>query len=377
MKLLNRLWFATLLAGLGLFMGWASPVAAAPDSSPQGRRPDIWLSPDGKTASITLDVLTYNIEGVPRRAGRARQLREIGARLDALRKSEDGPDIVLFQELFSSAARAGVERAAYPALVAGPSRTQRRTLPAWGDRRGHKWRKGEWGLHLVGSGLAISSVYPIVEHASEPFSRRACAGLDCLSNKGALFASVSIPGVPDGLDVFNTHMNAQGASRVPSRRHMPVHRAQVRELSDFMTQRHDPRRPVILGGDFNMRRSELRFETFQSSQPLQLVHQYCREEAGLCEVEMSWDGDAPWLDTQDLQLFRSGARVDIRPVHAAAMFDGRPDSPALSDHDGFRVVYRLSWSLVPGGRDAGAQTANASTAHEAANAKGRSRSLPP
>jgi endonuclease/exonuclease/phosphatase family metal-dependent hydrolase len=304
-------------------------------------------------------VLTYNVEGVPRRAGRKRQLREIGARLDALRQAGDGPDIILVQEMFSRSARAGVRRAGYPNLVTGPSRTQRRTLPAHGERKGHKWRKGEWGLRFVGSGLAIASVYPIVDHASEPFSRRACAGLDCLSNKGTLFARVSIPGVPDSLEVFNTHMNAQGASGVRRRRHTQVHHAQVRELADFMAQRRDPQRPVILGGDFNMRNSETRFEAFHASQPLELVHQHCLEIPGRCDVEMSWDGDAPWMDTQDLQLFRSGARVRIRPVRVSAMFDGRPDSPALSDHDGFRVVYELSWSVGAAESDAALPGADA------------------
>lgn len=51
------------------------------------------------------------------------------------------------------------------------------------------------------------------------------------------------------------------------------------------------------------------------------------------------------MDTQDLQLFRSGSHVRIRPVRVMAMFDGRPDSPALSDHDGFRVIYELSWRV--------------------------------
>ena len=366
--MLKGLWFVTLVACLSALLAFAPSTAAASERSATARHRDIRLSSDGETASITLDVLTYNIEGVPKRAGRKRQLREIGARLDAVRKAGDGPDLILFQEMFSSDARVAVQSARYPQLVTGPSRTQRRSLPAWGDRKGHKWRKGEWGLHVVGSGLAIASVYPLRDHASEPFSRRACAGLDCLSNKGALFASVSIPGVPDGLDLFNTHMNAQSASRVPSRRHMPAHHAQVRELSDFMAQRRDPQRPVILGGDFNMRGSATRFETFHASQPLQLVHQYCREEARLCDVEMSWDGDAPWMDTQDLQLFRSGARVQIRPVRVQAMFDGRPDSPKLSDHDGFRVVYELSWSVGAKLADAGAPGADAPPVDDAAPA---------
>ena len=58
---------------------------------------------------------------------------------------------------------------------------------------------------------------------------------------------------------------------------------------------------------------------------------------------MSWDGDAPWMDTQDLQFFGEGEHVAIRPVRVEAMFDGGASGPRLSDHDGFLVTYELSW----------------------------------
>jgi endonuclease/exonuclease/phosphatase family metal-dependent hydrolase len=322
--------------------------------------PNIGLSSDGKTASLRLDVLTYNIEGVPGRSGRRGELKQIGARLATMRKAGEAPDVVLFQEMFSRDAAAAVRKTGYPNIVSGPTRGQRRTLPKWGERRGHKWRRGEWGVRLVGSGLAIASAYPIQAHASEPFSGRACAGFDCLANKGSMLASLSIPGVPGELDVFNTHMNAQGASRVPMRRHLPVHRAQARELSDFVARSRAPGAPVILGGDFNMRRSEARFDAFEANETLQLVHQYCLRDPGDCHVETSWDGDAPWMDTQDLQFFQSGAGVQVRPVRVQTLFDGRPGSPVLSDHDGFLVTYELSWRR---GFDAPASVQRAASGH--------------
>jgi hypothetical protein len=51
------------------------------------------------------------------------------------------------------------------------------------------------------------------------------------------------------------------------------------------------------------------------------------------------------MDTQDLQLFAPGTRVTVRPVRVEAMFDGSEGSPRLSDHDGFRVVYEISWPV--------------------------------
>ena len=54
-------------------------------------------------------------------------------------------------------------------------------------------------------------------------------------------------------------------------------------------------------------------------------------------------GDAPWMDTQDLQFFADGERLAVRPVRAEALFDGGASGPQLSDHDGFLVTYELRW----------------------------------
>jgi endonuclease/exonuclease/phosphatase family metal-dependent hydrolase len=295
-------------------------------------------------ARATLDVVTYNVEGVPGRRGRQAELARIGRRLRELRASGDAPDVVLFQEVFSRPAKRAVRSTAYPELVTGPSRKDRRDLPRRGNRPGREWRKGELGIRFVGSGLVIASTYPVSAQAAQPFSRRACAGFDCLSNKGSLHARIRIPGVPAEVELFNTHMNAQRASGVRARRHLPVHQAQALELAEFIEHVRDPANPIILGGDFNMRASEDRFTFFRTTQPLQLVHEHCLPQ-GACDVRLSWDGDAPWMDTQDLQLFASGGRVQVRPVRVEALFDGRPGSPKLSDHDALRVVYELTWDL--------------------------------
>lgn len=347
------------LVAAGVFA--AGLLAAACATLPQSRTiacdavpaPPIQLSEDGTRASLRLDVLTYNIEGLgwPARKGRKSELAGISSRLNDLLRSGEGPDVVLFQEVFSRPAVSAVEQSGYPALAAGPKRRSRRDLPAAGRPQGRRlWMRGEIGLRLTTGGLAIGSVYPIVDQEGEPFSRRGCAGLDCLSNKGALHARVAIPGAPLPVDVFNTHMNSRKASKAPRKRTLSAHAIQTAELSAFLAARRDPRAAAILGGDFNMRRSEARFEAFSAKLPMTLVHRYCMEQPDLCDVRTSWDGDAPWMDTQDLQLFAEGEVMSIRPVHVETMFDGRPDSPALSDHDALRVVYELSWPIPPGGQ---------------------------
>ena len=315
-----------------------TPARAASSSASGGSGPA-----DPQVVRTTLDVLTYNIEGVPGRRGRRADLAEIARRLRDMRAAGKAPDIVLFQEAFSRPAKAQARQGGYAHIAAGPSARDRRDLPARGDRPNSKWRKGEIGLKVVGSGLVIASAYPISVQNGQPFSRRACAGFDCLSNKGTLHARIRIPGVPDELEVFNTHMNAQRASGVRAARHLPVHQAQARELADFIDEVRQPGNPAILGGDFNMRASEDRFDFFTAAHSLELVHRHCLRQPTSCSVGVSWDGDEPWMDTQDLQLFSSGKRVSVRPIRVEALFDGGPEDPRLSDHDGLRVIYELTW----------------------------------
>lgn len=332
---------------IALLGGCASLPSPRTFACLESKPPEIQLSADGRTASTTVDVLTYNIEGLswPARTGRSDKLRQIGETLRQLREAGNAPDVVLFQEMFSTSAVKGVTGARYPALVAGPARTQRSLYTAEAELPGRaKPRKGELGLRLMHSGLAIASRYPIVSSTSDPFSRRVCAGFDCLANKGVLFARIQVPGVPVPVDVFNTHMNAQGASGVAAERHLASHNAQAMELTRFLNGIWDRRNPVIFGGDFNMRNAPQRYDVFRRLQPLALVHEHCLPK-GQCDVKMSWDGDAPWMDTQDLQLFASSSHVAVRPIRVEAMFDGSPESPQLSDHDGFRVVYEISWDV--------------------------------
>jgi endonuclease/exonuclease/phosphatase family metal-dependent hydrolase len=147
-------------------------------------------------------------------------------------------------------------------------------------------------------------------------------------------------------------MNSQGASRAPQKRHRAAHGRQVLEASVFIDATHDDRFPLVFGGDFNMRESKPRWENFSAHQSLRLVHQDCHEPTSGCDVKVSWDGDAPWMDTQDLQFFWGGSLVAIAPIRVEAMFDGSPGSPKLSDHDGMLVTYRLSWPARMAGNHA-------------------------
>lgn len=295
--------------------------------------------------SATLDVLTYNIEGLqwPARSGRASDLGRIGKILKALNASGDAPDVVLFQEVFSRSAIRSVKGSGYGVMVGGPTRTQASRMRAAAKRAGRvRPTKGELGIRLTGSGLVIASRYPVIATEMDAYSRKTCAGFDCLSNKGVLLVRIAVPGVPTPVDIANTHMNSQRASKVRLERHLTAHRLQTEELAMFLRRYRAPDAPLILGGDFNMRRSQDRHAAFAAKLPLEEVHRFCPSDPR-CDVRMSWDGDAPWMDTQDLQFFAPGRTVGIVPIRVEAMFDGAPGSPRLSDHDGLRVIFRLTW----------------------------------
>lgn len=338
-----------LLALAGLATGCAgAQVERLEIGPPAPDAPKAVIGSDGG-GSIDLSVLIYNVEGLPwpARRGRGAYLDRIGAELARMRAAGTAPDVVLLQEAFTERGGRIGKAAGYPYIASGPATRDRRTgisadIPGEFVRE-RRFLKGERFPKLLNGGLYVFSKFPIVRVASEPFSKRACAGFDCLSNKGSLLASIEIPGAPTPIDLFTTHMNAQRASRVDLERTHAAHRFQTDENAKFLEQRRNNDHPLIFGGDFNMRRASNRLEHFTYRKPYHIVRHYCTVIVDTCDIRMSWDGDEPWLDTQDLQGFDDGTHIKVRPVRAEALFDGPETGGALADHDGYLVTYRLEW----------------------------------
>jgi endonuclease/exonuclease/phosphatase family metal-dependent hydrolase len=276
--------------------------------------PRIESQPDGSRFA-DISVLTYNVEGLPwpLRQNRAPRLDEITRRLGAMRADGTAPHIVLLQEAFTNTAVRIGPRAGYANYVRGPGAGMRRPPTSEEAERelvGRRKRsKGEGFPQFMPSGLYILSDFPILAATRQPFRSRECAGFDCLSNKGLVHARVAVPGVPEPVDVINTHLNSRGSTGVSEQRSLLAHRLQVDESTRFIETYRAPGNPLVFGGDFNMRNAPDRYERFALRKPWPIVHQYClRPEAG----------------------------CDVRP---------------LADHDGFLVVYRLSWKAAPGEPD--------------------------
>lgn len=339
---------ALLIAALALQSCATKPEHRVELCTAPADLPVITTSAEGRE-TFDLSVLIYNVEGLPwpTRSGRAAKLDRIADELARLRKAGHAPDIVMLQETFTKRANAIGVRAGYLNVIPGPlTKDLREAAPAAIPRdfiKARRLLKGERSGKRLGSGLHILSEFPVMSVAREPFSRHACAGFDCLANKGVMLARIWIPGMPTPVDLFTTHMNSQRASKVDLQRAHAAHRFQTDESAAFLNRTREGRNPLIFGGDFNMRRAPDRLDHFAYRKPYHIVRHYCTMIVKDCDVRMSWDGDAPWLDTQDLQGFDDGAVVKLRPVRVEAMFDRPANGGKLSDHDGYKVTYRLSW----------------------------------
>lgn len=345
-----------------------------PPQTGLARTPEIRFNEESGRYSLEITVLIYNVAGlpwpfacnkssrsldengerIPIACNRARALRRIGDTLGALREQGRAPDLILLQEAFIAASAEIPRRGGYPNWVAGPGSSDigrpysERATPEFLAERSF-W-KGEKAGKLQSSGLLLASNFPIVELMNHPFNSWECGGFDCLANKGLLVAVLDIPGLPDPLAVATTHFNARGASGVPNHRALMAHNLQVDETNEFLVGLGKGHLPFIWGGDLNMRHADDRIEYFveRSGNDLNEVSSFCVNPLTECEVRVGWQTDTPWYDTQDLQGWVSGTRVQVEPIRVKALFDDAVDGVMPSDHDGVLVRYRLSWSGEPG-----------------------------
>ena len=311
--------------------------------------PQITLDTNGE-AHLDVDVLLYNVEGLPfpARMNREPQLEQIAAELAALRSGCSAPHIVVLQEAFSETASEIGRRAGYPYRADGPDAAATRQSPAatltpafLAER---SFAVGERAPKLINAGLQVLSEFPIVAIRSEPFSPNACAGTDCLSNKGAMLVRLQIPGLPQPVEILNTHMNSRKGAGVPYSRSDQAHHYQADELAAFLARARTPGTPLLIAGDFNTGSASARFAHLEKRLPQTLVHRSCTRKP--CELGLRFETDTPWMETHDLQAFEHGLSVGVRPLKLGPIFDGN-NRPVLSDHIGTIVTYRLTWRQDP------------------------------
>lgn len=324
-------------------MALAPILAAAAVATPL----DAGGSPPAAVQSVEISVLTYNVRGLPwpLATGRVRALKEIGRELAVMRQTGRQPDVVLIQEGFGSDVRELVRASGYRYWAQGPTRSERDYAAPPQDAKGYRAVRylpfGEgWGK-FTGAGLHVLSDVPITDVQASPY--RYCAGLDCLANKGVMLARLALPGVPGEVDVVNTHLNSKRASRTPRARSLQAHNLQTEELIAFINDHRAPDAPLLVGGDFNVKGAPDRYDFGAAARPYKVVSEFCNDPAAACDGQAPAAQARPWLRSQDLQAFKGGGPVNVRPVGVGKVFAGGP-AGRLSDHDGYLVRYRLSWT---------------------------------
>ena len=322
-----------LAAGLVEHQTMASPVQPATDPA------------------SGLTVMSYNVEGLPWPLApkRAAAADRIASRLEALRAQGQAPQVVMVQEAFGGPQRKIGALAGYPYIAYGPGRHFKGQAPGAADApklEGHgRFWHGEGVGKFENSGLAVFSDYPILWTRKVAFGSGACAGWDCLANKGALAVALAVPGVTGPVVVIDTHLNSSGAAHVSPQRAGAAFDAQMALLTGFVKSLLPSAGAVVLGGDFNIGQHPLRSQLFDSDllagAGLQVAAQEHVCGAGCREPDDGSGPDDTQVQTKSLLAWRDLNGQAIRPVGHVISFGKSADGHMLSDHVGIAMHFAV------------------------------------
>ena len=187
-----------------------------------------------------IDVLIYNVAALPWpiRKNRTQAMALMAEGLLKARHEGVEPDIVLIQEGFRKGTRELLENGGYPNWVRGPATKDRRgkfssrATPEF--IKGRRFFKGEKIAKIMDSGLYVLSNFPIRKKVTSPFYSGECAGFDCGSNKGVLWAEIEVPGMPGYLQMFTTHLQSREAAGVSMERSLTAYSLQIDAMDEFL-----------------------------------------------------------------------------------------------------------------------------------------------
>ncbi len=300
-----------------------------------------------------LSVMTYNVEGLPWpvRLGREAALEQIGERLAGLRMLGEQPHIVVLQEAFTEQAKRIGTLGGYRYVIDGPDRAMAGAAASSdADRAFQKagsFLMGERSGKLVDSGLQILSDYPILSVRRMAFPGYACAGFDCLANKGAMLVTIAVPGVAEPIAVVNVHLNSRHASHVDDARSFYAYRRQIDALDRFLAAHVKPGTPMIMAGDFNVGRRASRQAYFaahllkwgeRAPGIVKDALRTCSASPAICGA-MPSDAAYSMKRARDWQLSVPGARMALAVDGLSVPFGHDFDERMLSDHVGYVAYY--------------------------------------
>ncbi|KEZ16017.1 Endonuclease/exonuclease/phosphatase family protein precursor [Sphingobium yanoikuyae] len=330
-------------------------VLAATGSQGESRRSDtVGLAATAPQPDRPLAVMTYNVMGLPWpiALGRDEALGRIADRLAALRRAGRQPHIVLLQEAFSPQVAQLARRAGYAHVAIGPDIGLRTAIAAGsGDRayvQAARWDRGETAPKQLNSGLLILSDYPIIGIDRMAYPDFACAGFDCLANKGVLIAHLAVPGFDRPVSIVNTHLNARKAAGVAIGRSQRAFDRQAGLLADFVRAHVPAGQPMILGGDLNIGGDRDRIQAFfahwaRAGMGFVAAHlggarrvlaDSLPSDAGTHrDLEQASARGKDWLFARD------DRGRPMRAIHAVVPFGTEVEGAPLSDHFGYMIAY--------------------------------------
>ncbi|HWI85736.1 MAG TPA: endonuclease/exonuclease/phosphatase family protein [Sphingomonas sp.] len=317
---------------------------------------DAAIAPAGLTYRVSrpgLSVLTYNVEGLPWpvRWGRDSKLARIGARLRQMRAHGDQPHVIVLQEAFTPAAKAIAQTGGYRYIVDGPDRDlggAAATTPkdrAFGAAANSLYgeTEGKW----LDSGLRVGSDYPIVAVRRMAFPAYACAGFDCLANKGAVAVAIRVPGSAKPVVIVATHLNSHHSSHASSARTLYSYQRQLDALGAFVRTTIPADYPLVLAGDLNVgkrldRRTYLMRSaaTWRPGAQISVALDSCLADAS-CDKHNVTDLEFSYRRGRDWQFFFADRASNFRLKAMVGLFGHDAVGRMLSDHVGYVASYGI------------------------------------
>ena len=320
-------------------------ILALASMAPAEQAPVRCLAPS--TFNGNLSILTFNVKGLPWPVawGRTSAARKIGDKLASLCGSTDRPNLVVMQEAFGNSGAEIAARSGYRYMARGPSAQMavkaRATSRDLNFLAGSSAALGEGLGKLLDSGLMILSDYPLRNIRREGFPDFACAGFDCLANKGTLLVEITLPGSSQRIELADVHMNSKGSSGAPPPRHLAAYRRQLGLMTQFLHRERNSDLPLVFAGDFNPGTVEARRAAlFSSGMNLSVqndgLHTLARSARLPGGGQEAIDHGADW------QFYFDGRDEAAVPVSGSVPFPRDANGNGLSDHSGYVVTYSLS-----------------------------------
>lgn len=250
----------------------------------------------------TVNIMTYNVHGLPHTENpTCDNLIKIGRQLNALRKKENGPDIVAIQEGFHEKTIDMIKLSGYAYYSSGPGIDEASTK--------------------TNSGLWLLSKYPIIKATNTSYD--SCATWDCFSNKGIQRAEIQIDGNKT-LVVYNTHMNAY-TEYDPWTDRKEIDRAkykQIVQFKNFFNTTKNSNVATILLGDFNFVQRSKFYSLFMLPEMIDSISHIA--------------GEMP-KKLLDHQYVVQGRHMQLQPKKYTRLFKTKK----YSDHSAIYVSYRI------------------------------------